>query len=80
MKIKTHILYSITVFRKSCSLEIMWKNMLRLRQATDDNIIRRVRFACWITKATDTHSVYVMFIYLLGNNGHLNAYKYHVYK
>jgi hypothetical protein len=26
------------------------------RQATDDNIIRRMRFACWITKATDTHS------------------------
>jgi hypothetical protein len=26
------------------------------RQATDDNLIRRMRFACWITKATDTHS------------------------
>jgi hypothetical protein len=26
------------------------------RQATDDNIIRRMRFACWITKATDTQS------------------------
>ena len=25
-------------------------------QATDDNIIRRMRFACWITKATDTHT------------------------
>jgi hypothetical protein len=25
------------------------------RQATDDNIIRRMRFVCWITKATDTH-------------------------
>jgi hypothetical protein len=24
------------------------------RQATDDNIIRRMRFACCITKATDT--------------------------
>jgi hypothetical protein len=24
------------------------------RQATYDNIIRRMRFACWITKATDT--------------------------
>jgi hypothetical protein len=29
------------------------------RQATDDNIIRRMRFACWVTKATDTHSEYV---------------------
>ena len=31
-------------------------------QATDDNIIQRMRFACWISKATDTHSEYVMFI------------------
>jgi hypothetical protein len=30
------------------------------RQATDDDIIRRMRFACWITKATDTHSEYVI--------------------
>jgi hypothetical protein len=29
-------------------------------QATDDNIIRRMRFACWITKATETHSEYVI--------------------
>jgi hypothetical protein len=34
----------------------------RVRQATDDNIIRRMSFACWITKATDTHSEYVTFI------------------
>jgi hypothetical protein len=32
------------------------------RQATDDNIIRRMRFACWITKATDTHSEYVILL------------------
>jgi hypothetical protein len=32
------------------------------RQATDDNIIRRMRFACWITKATDTRSEYVTLI------------------
>ena len=32
------------------------------RQATDDNIIRRMRFTCWITKATDTHPEYVIFI------------------
>jgi hypothetical protein len=30
----------------------------RTGQATDDNIIRCMRFACWITKATDTHSEY----------------------
>jgi hypothetical protein len=32
------------------------------RQATDDNIILRMRFARWITKATDTHSQYVILI------------------
>jgi hypothetical protein len=32
------------------------------RQATDDNTIRRMRFVCWITKATDTDSEYVILI------------------
>jgi hypothetical protein len=40
----------------------MWKRYARARQATDGNIIRRMRFACWITKATDTHSEYVILI------------------
>ena len=55
-KIKIQIFYSVTFFRKSYSL---WDNVEtygRARQATDDNIIRRMRFACWITKATDTRS------------------------
>jgi hypothetical protein len=34
----------------------------RVRQATVDNIIRRMRFMCWITKATDTHLQYVILI------------------
>jgi len=32
------------------------------RQATDDNKIQRMRFACWIPKATDTHSGYIILI------------------
>jgi hypothetical protein len=32
------------------------------RQTTDDNKILRMRFTCWITKATDTHSEYVILI------------------
>ena len=31
-------------------------------QATDDNIIRRMRFSFWINKATDTHSEYLILI------------------
>ena len=44
------------VFRKSSRL---WDNVEkygRARQATDDTIIRRMRFACWMIKATDTHT------------------------
>jgi hypothetical protein len=37
----------------------------RARQATDDNIIRRMRIAYWITKATNMHSEYVIFIHFL---------------
>ena len=33
----------------------MWKNVV-----TDDNIIQPIHNACWITKATDTHSEYVL--------------------
>ena len=34
----------------------------RARQTTDDNIIKCMCFACWITKATDTHSEYLILI------------------
>jgi hypothetical protein len=57
-KTKTHILCSITFSRKSCRL---WDNVEKhgtARQATYDNIIQRMRFACWITKATDTLRIY----------------------
>jgi hypothetical protein len=73
-KIKTHILCSITFFRKSCRL---WDNVEKYvataRQATDDNRIRRMRFAWWITKATDTYWEYVILIAFHGNNGYTNA-------
>jgi hypothetical protein len=61
-KIKTHILCSKTFSRKSCRL---WDNVEkygRAGQATDDNIIRHMGFACRITKATDTLSEYVILI------------------
>jgi hypothetical protein len=29
---------------------------------TDENIMRRMRFACWIPKATESHSEYITFI------------------
>ena len=59
-KSKTHILCSRNLCRKSFRL---WDDVEKFgtaRQTTDDNIIRRTRFACRITKATDTHSEYLI--------------------
>ena len=61
-KIKTHMLYSITSFRKSSRL---WHNVERYNRAgwiIDDNIIQRMCFAWWITNVKDTHSEYVILI------------------
>jgi len=44
----------------------------RTRQATDDNKIRRMSFACWIREATDACSEYVILLFH-GNNGYPNA-------
>ena len=38
------------------------KNYDRAGRATDDSTQRRMRISCWISKATDTHSEYVIFI------------------
>ena len=40
----------------------MWKKYDTARQATDDNIKRRMSFACWITKATKAYSESVIHI------------------
>jgi hypothetical protein len=59
---KTHISCSITFFSEIRAVyEIMWKKYCRAGQATVD-IIRRMRIACWIPKATNTHSEYVILI------------------
>jgi len=44
----------------------------RAGQATDDNITRRMRFECWITKATYTNSEYVILLFH-GISGYANA-------
>jgi len=40
----------------------MWKNKVQPGRAR--MIIWRMRFACWITKTTDTHSEYLILIAL----------------
>ena len=46
----------------SGTLCIMWKEYGTPRQATDGNIIRCIRFAFLITKATDKRSKYVILL------------------
>ena len=41
------------------------ENNGKARQATDDNTIGRMGIECWITKATDTYSEYVIIIAFL---------------
>ena len=61
-KIKTQFYIQYFFFRKSCRL---WDNVEKYgrgRQPTDDSVTRHMRIACWLTKATDTHSECVILI------------------
>jgi len=50
-------------FSKNCTVyDIMLKKHGSARQATDNNTIWCMRLACWILKATNTHSQYVILI------------------
>ena len=69
-ELKTHVVYLLTFFRKSSRL---WENVekyCKAGQATDDNM--RMRFARWITKATETHAEYVILVFHC-NSGWKNA-------
>ena len=52
--------------------EMMWKNMLQLDRP-QMKTVRRMGFACWVTKATDTHSEYVRRIAFHCNSGYRNV-------
>jgi len=54
-----HFVFNNIFFLENCTVyKIKWKNIVQSgsRQMT----IRRMRIACWVTKATDTHSEYVI--------------------
>ena len=57
-KIKTHLLCSIVFFENLAIYEIMWKNMVHPDRP--QMTIWRICFACWITKATNILSAYVI--------------------
>jgi hypothetical protein len=49
-----------TFFENRAVYETMLKHMVEPDMA--QMTIRRIRFACWVTKATDTRSVHVLLI------------------
>ena len=57
----THFVFSDFFLLENRSLyEIMWKNLVELDRP--QMTIWRMRVVCWIPKATNTHSEYVMLI------------------
>jgi hypothetical protein len=55
-KTKTHFSFNNFFSENRAVYEINVKKYVRTRQATEGNMIRRMRFARWVTKATDTHT------------------------
>jgi hypothetical protein len=62
---ETHFMFSNFFSSENRAVyKILWRSITDpgRRQATGDNIIRRLRRACWLPKATETHSEYVILI------------------
>ena len=59
-KIKTHLVFNNFFPESRAVNETTWKNTVE--PGRPHMTLRRTRFACWIPKATNTHSEYVIFI------------------
>jgi hypothetical protein len=57
-------MFSNFVFENRAVYEIMWKNVVK-PDRPQTTIIRRIGIALWISKATNTHSQYVIIIAFL---------------
>jgi hypothetical protein len=55
-KIKTHILGLITFSGNCAFLRDDVEKCGGTKQVTVDNVVQRMRFACWITMTTHTHT------------------------
>jgi len=56
----TYFIFKNFFSRKSCRSRDNVENYGTARQTTGDNKIERMRIACWITKAANTHSDYTI--------------------
>jgi hypothetical protein len=62
-KLETHVLFSIIFFFENHAVcEIMWKNCVQPDRSQETT--GRIRIACWIPKATNTHTGCVILIVL----------------
>jgi len=52
-------LFSNFVSENRAVYDLIWRNII---ETTEYSITRRMLFACWITKATNTHLEYVILI------------------
>jgi hypothetical protein len=59
-KIKTHFFMFNFFFENHAFREIQWRNVVETGKPQMK--MWRMRIACWIPKATNTHSYYVMLI------------------
>jgi len=57
-KAKTQIVYPVTFFENRAVSDTMWKQFAEPDKP--QMTLRRMRFACWISKAADTHSEYAI--------------------
>jgi hypothetical protein len=53
----------------------MWENVVDYNRPQ----MRHVLITCWITKASETHSEYVIPVDFQDNSGYANATEYYVY-
>ena len=58
----THFMFGNFFFLTNCAILWQYGKYGKAGLATDDNKIRRMRPACWITKVTDAHSEYVILL------------------
>ena len=78
-KIKTRILCSITSYPENSAVWDNVGNWGTAGQTTDVNKIRVMCIACWILKATDTVSEYILLITFRGENGYAKLTQCYVY-
>jgi hypothetical protein len=60
-------------FKKCAVYEVNEEKYCTAGEATDDNIIQNIHNVCWTTKATNTHSEYVILFAFPLKNGCMNA-------